>query len=596
MVAMNFKNLVTGVITGAWIILAAGCGGSGTSGDDSPTAPASHTVGGSVYGLLGTLVLQIDGGEAVTLTTDGTFTFPTALPTGSTYSVIVQTQPATQICTVVAFSGTIVSADVTDVTVNCSIVSRPVQGTVMGLAPTETVVLQNNAGDDLVVADNGDFAFVTPIAKNGSYNVSVLMQPASQTCTVMDGSGIVTPPTEIDVQVICSTNVYTVGASGSHVAVSPSSAQTVASGATTSFSVTADGAYNLSLTVGGTCAAGSWSGSTYTTGAVTSDCTVTFAAGATVLYVSSDSTQALYKCLFNASDDPDVNGTLNTCVQTPSNQFWSPFASVGLKVNGTNRLYVADNMSNLIAFAPADADGGLGSDPAPSAGIQFNTSPTGITHARVQGVDYFYVSDNVGGDLYRCTIDAITGGFIMCTPTPTSHPSWTPFSTTVAEVNGVQYAYVAGGSSDHSVYQCQIDVDGTLINPCNVTPAGAPTGSWNPDGIAFATVNNIQYAYVASDFQDIYQCALSSDGSFTACASASGGGIPWDPRSISFATINNIQYAYVADISGSLYLCALYVTNDSTNGTFQNCTVTMPSSGPTPIWSPRGVNVFELEL
>lgn len=316
-----------------------------------------------------------------------------------------------------------------------------------------------------------------------------------------------------------------------------------------------------------------------------------------VVYVSSDSTQALYKCGFNASADPDVNGTLNTCVQTPSsNPPWGPFASAGLKVNGTNRLYVADNINNMIAFAPTDSDGGLGPDPAPSvnAGIVFPANPTGVTTARVQGADYFYVSDNVGGDVYLCTVDAITGGFTMCTPTPTGPPSWTPFSTTVAEVNGIQYAYIAGGFFANSVYQCQINADGTLVNPCNVTPSGAPTGNWNPETLTFATVNGIQYAYVASVFQDVYQCALGSDGSFTACASASGGGIPWDPRALSFGTINGTQYAYVADISGNLYRCTLYVTNDSTNGTFQNCTITTPSSGPVPNWSPRGVTVFRL--
>lgn len=57
----------------------------------------------------------------------------------------------------------------------------------------------------------------------------------------------------------------------------PSTPQTVNSGSTQQFNVTANTGYTLGP-VGGTCPAGSFSGSTYTTGAITSDCTVQFTA------------------------------------------------------------------------------------------------------------------------------------------------------------------------------------------------------------------------------------------------------------------------------------------------------------------------------
>ena len=50
---------------------------------------------------------------------DGAFTFATALADGSAYAVSVLTQPADQICTVSNESGTIASADVTDIAVLC---------------------------------------------------------------------------------------------------------------------------------------------------------------------------------------------------------------------------------------------------------------------------------------------------------------------------------------------------------------------------------------------------------------------------------------------------------------------------------------------
>lgn len=60
------------------------------------------------------------------------------------------------------------------------------------------------------------------------------------------------------------------------VTVTPSLPQTVSAGSTQAFTVTAGANYTLSTTVDGTCPAGSWSGSTYTTGPITADCTVEF--------------------------------------------------------------------------------------------------------------------------------------------------------------------------------------------------------------------------------------------------------------------------------------------------------------------------------
>ena len=80
------------------------------------------------------------------------------------------------------------------------------------------------------------------------------------------------------VQVVPSGPTFTVTPSGTNVTLNPSSVQTISSGSTLSIIVTPSTGYSVSPAVGGTCAAGSWSGSTYTTGAVIADCTVTFSA------------------------------------------------------------------------------------------------------------------------------------------------------------------------------------------------------------------------------------------------------------------------------------------------------------------------------
>lgn len=166
-----------------------------------------------------------------------------------------------------------------------------VGGTVSGLALSESVVLQNNGADDLAVSSNGPFSFSTPVVQGSSYDVTVLTQPASQTCTVSSGTGTVGRiggAAVTDIAVSCVTRSYTVTPGGDgHESISPDSAQTVDHGSAVTFTVTADADYTVAAGVGGTCPAGSWAGDQYTTGAVTSSCTVSFSATLNIATLSA---------------------------------------------------------------------------------------------------------------------------------------------------------------------------------------------------------------------------------------------------------------------------------------------------------------------
>jgi uncharacterized delta-60 repeat protein len=85
-----------------------GCGGTQT-----------FTVGGTVSGLNGTIILQNNGGDDLTITSDGSFTFATALADGSSYDVTIKTHPSGQCGFVANGNGTILGGDVTAVSVNC---------------------------------------------------------------------------------------------------------------------------------------------------------------------------------------------------------------------------------------------------------------------------------------------------------------------------------------------------------------------------------------------------------------------------------------------------------------------------------------------
>jgi hypothetical protein len=157
----------------------------------SSSPPATFTVGGSVSGLSGTVVLQNNGGDNRAVSANGAFTFATGIARGGTYRVTVLTPPSGQSCVVANGSGTI-ATDVTNVVVTCS--SSPpaaftVGGSVSGLAGM--VVLQNNSADDLAISANGAFVFPTAVANGVRFAVTVLTQPAGQTCVVTGGSGTV---------------------------------------------------------------------------------------------------------------------------------------------------------------------------------------------------------------------------------------------------------------------------------------------------------------------------------------------------------------------------------------------------------------------
>ncbi len=114
------------------LVIAAACAALGGCGGGSSSSPSSNTntggnntatyaVGGQVSGLLSGETVQLlnNNGDALPVSADGSFTFPTALAAGSAYNVTVGTQPAGASCSVSSGSGTVAAA-VSNVAVTCS--------------------------------------------------------------------------------------------------------------------------------------------------------------------------------------------------------------------------------------------------------------------------------------------------------------------------------------------------------------------------------------------------------------------------------------------------------------------------------------------
>jgi large repetitive protein len=334
--------------------------GSGRITSDAPVANimvSCHTgmfvIGGTVTGLAGAgLVLENNGTDELAISADGSFSFPTPIPSGAAFAVTVKTQPSspTQTCTVGGGAGTMGARPVSTIVVDCATDKFVVGGIVSGLAGT--VVVQNRAGDDITVSANGSFAFPTTVASGAAYDVTVLSQPdaPSQTCTVTSGgSGTVTDADITSVRVQCTTNELTIGGSVSGLA---GSGLVLQNNGGDNLAVSANGSFELATPIA--------SGSTY---------------AVTVLAQPSNPTQVC--SVANASGSVGSANVTNVAVTCSTSAFPIGGAVIGLAGSG---LVLQDNGGDDLTI---DADGTFTFSTPVASGAQFavtvSTQPEGPT-------------------------------------------------------------------------------------------------------------------------------------------------------------------------------------------------------------------------
>jgi len=173
--------------------------------------PRTFTIGGTVSGLAGaSVVLRNNGSDDLTQSGDGPFTFAIALPVGAAFAVTVQSAPPWQTCTVSAGTGVVSDGPVNTVAVSCQNTAFSIGGTVSGLTGAG-LVLRNNGGDDLGIAGNGPFTFLTSLIHNAGYDVTVGTRPIGQQCSITGGSGTLAAANVTNVAVTCIANPYSVG-------------------------------------------------------------------------------------------------------------------------------------------------------------------------------------------------------------------------------------------------------------------------------------------------------------------------------------------------------------------------------------------------
>nr|WP_232227819.1 LamG-like jellyroll fold domain-containing protein [Leptospira wolbachii] len=156
--------------------------------------PNVYTVSGTISTLtipfgINTFVLQNNLGDDLTIAGNGTFTFNTAIPTGSNYSVTVLSNPQNpwQTCAVTDGTGTIASTAIINVAIACTVNQYAMSGNITSTVPLPSGLTVTNGIDTINVpggATTTPISFTTPIASGTNYDITITAEPPGHVCAI----------------------------------------------------------------------------------------------------------------------------------------------------------------------------------------------------------------------------------------------------------------------------------------------------------------------------------------------------------------------------------------------------------------------------
>jgi hypothetical protein len=124
------------------------------------------------------------------------YSFPGEVDYGKPYSVTVKDQPKHQRCELAG--GTADTAGrltAINAVISCALVSNAIGGKITGLAADNLVLTNGSTGGTFAVVKDANgaypasFTFAALVTYGQTYGVTVLTQPAGQTCTITNGAG-----------------------------------------------------------------------------------------------------------------------------------------------------------------------------------------------------------------------------------------------------------------------------------------------------------------------------------------------------------------------------------------------------------------------
>jgi hypothetical protein len=185
----------------------AGCGGgSGTL-----------QLGGTVQGLnKDGLILSNNGGTGLTVTNPSgvnvNFAFPDLIGVDTAFDVEVAHQPDGAFCTPFYNKGKTGAYSVVSIVISCATYRHNLTGTVSGLASDGLIVV--NGADSMAISAGATSFSMTKgappavvtgtVADGDKYGLTVLHQPATGTCQILNGVGQMGANDVTNIQIICN--------------------------------------------------------------------------------------------------------------------------------------------------------------------------------------------------------------------------------------------------------------------------------------------------------------------------------------------------------------------------------------------------------
>jgi hypothetical protein len=208
----------------------------------------AYTVGGNLIGLAynDSLTLQDNGSDVLVLYNNGPFKFAKSILTGSPYQVTVTnpTSPVVQTCVVTSAAGTMGTANVNTVGVNCTTTTYTLSVTLTGLDPNDSFSTYSSGGTVTfpVGSGGGTLTFPNPVP-SGSYYYGadqVATGPDYQYCYI---PGITVTNANATVTGSCGAVTYSVG--GTVTGLAPGDTFTIENEGN-QYVVNGDGAFTFS--------------------------------------------------------------------------------------------------------------------------------------------------------------------------------------------------------------------------------------------------------------------------------------------------------------------------------------------------------------
>ena len=362
------------------LVTLAGLPGCGGGGGGSSSSPPQYYLEGTVAGLhSGAVILANNGGDLLTVSTDGGFSFGATVASGQQYNVTVATQPSDTTCAVHSGVGTVGNANVNSVLVTCTL-NHPytLGGTVSGLL--QGALLLHNGSDALSIGKNGAFTFALPLSPGDTYDVTVAQQPGDTTCVVAAGAGTVTDVDITSVAVSCTpAYIYSVGGTVSGLAAGES--LTLENSGADPLTLNASGAFTFAQKL-------TWLGTynvTVTSQPAGQTCTVSYETGGPV---SADVDNVMVECvtetvLWNFGVTYDASSPWGGLIQGPDGALYGTTNGGGQYLQGTVYRITLDGHETVLWSFGSGSDGTnpygalvLGSD-----GNFYGTTYAGGTHS-----------------------------------------------------------------------------------------------------------------------------------------------------------------------------------------------------------------------